>query len=88
MASGRDVSLIFGIFIFLGFLTFMLGMVAESMPDRALNMSGLSPPPPPAPSGSLLDIINDILSTIGYLVTSIFGLSSDFAFITGGKSVV
>lgn len=83
MASGKDVAFIFGIFVFLGFVTFMLGMVASSMPTRTLNITGLEKPPTPSTSGNLLDILADITATIGYLVTSTFGLSSDFAFITG-----
>lgn len=83
MASGKDVAFIFSIFVFLGFVTFMLGMVASSMPARTLNITGLSKPPTPSATGNLLDIVSDTLATIGYLVTSTFGMSSDFAFITG-----
>jgi hypothetical protein len=83
MASGKDVAFIFSIFIFLGFVTFMLGFVATSLPSRTLNITGLQKPPTPHTSGSLLDILSDVTATIGYLITSIFGLSSDYAFITG-----
>jgi hypothetical protein len=83
MASGKDVAFIFSIFIFLGFVSFMLGMVATSLPTRTLNITGLDKPPTPHATGNLLDIVSDILATMGYLVTSIFGLNSDFAFITG-----
>lgn len=83
MAKGdaNEILFVVGVFIFLGVFFTLGGMINADINRNTLGHSSTSAPP--TPPEDILGTIPYLISMMGYLITSVFGMSSEYAFISG-----
>lgn len=83
MAKGQsqEISFVVGIFVFLGAFVFLGGLVSSSLTNDAVGTTSIHAPP--TPPEDILGVPAYFIAITGYFVTTLFGLSSAYSFITG-----
>lgn len=85
MAKGQsnEISFVVCLFVFIGAIVYLVSLIPSSDSGNIIGTTTLNTPPTPPSAGDILGMASYVISLLGYMITSIFGLSSSYALITG-----
>lgn len=79
--DANEILFVVGSFIFLGVFFVLGGLISGDVNRNAFGHETISTPP--TPPEDILGTIPYLIAMMGYLITTIFGMSSEYAFVAG-----